>query len=111
MSRDAYPCKSYEIPTGQNVKKALKDFDIHHILTYTPEKADQQTAIDFWIFSYLCSGINFADIISLKPANISAQGIIQMVHWLHYQARASYLLLSIFAFLAPLGLFSFKASC
>ncbi|WP_207493184.1 site-specific integrase [Aridibaculum aurantiacum] len=71
LSRDAYPFKSYEIPTGQNVKKALKDFDINHILTYTPEKADQQKAVDFWIFSYLCSGINFADIIALKPSNIS----------------------------------------
>jgi integrase len=71
ISRDAYPFKSYEIPTGQNVKKALKDFDINNILTHIPEKGDQRKAIDFWIFSYLCSGINFADIISLKPGNIS----------------------------------------
>ncbi|MEJ7830957.1 MAG: tyrosine-type recombinase/integrase, partial [Segetibacter sp.] len=50
--------------------KALKDFDINHLLNYTPEKLDHQRAIDFWIFSYLCSGINFVDIISLKPQNI-----------------------------------------
>jgi len=71
ISKDKYPFKEYQIPTGQNVKKALKDFDINHILTYTPEKADHQKAIDFWIFSYLCSGINFADIISLKPVNVN----------------------------------------
>lgn len=71
ISKDKYPFKEYQIPTGQNVKKALKDFDINHILTYNPEKEDHQKAIDFWIFSYLCSGMNFADIISLKPINIS----------------------------------------
>lgn len=71
ISQDKYPFKNYEIPAGQNVKKALKDFDINHLLNYTPEKADQKKALDFWILSYLCSGINFADIISLKPENIN----------------------------------------
>jgi integrase len=36
-----------------------------------PEQVGHQRALDFWIFSYLCSGMNFADIISLKPVNIS----------------------------------------
>lgn len=71
ISQDKYPFKNYEIPAGQNVKKALKDFDINHLLTYTPQELDQKKALDFWIFSYLCAGINFADIISLKPENIN----------------------------------------
>ena len=70
LSKEKYPFLEYQIPTGQNVKKALKDFDINLILNHAPEKLDHQKAIDFWIFSYLCSGINFADIIALKPANI-----------------------------------------
>lgn len=66
ISQDNYPFKSYEIPTGQNVKKSLKDFDINRLLNHKPEKLDEERALDFWIFSYLCSGMNFADIISLK---------------------------------------------
>ena len=71
IAQEKYPFKNYEIPAGQNVKKALKDFDINHLLHYKPQFLDQQKALDFWIFSYLCSGINFADIISLKPGNIN----------------------------------------
>jgi len=71
ISQDNYPFKKYQIPAGQNVKKALKDFDINHILNYRPEKLDEQKALDFWIFSYLCSGINFADIITLKPQDLN----------------------------------------
>jgi integrase/recombinase XerD len=71
ISRDNYPFEDYEIPTGQNVKKALKDFHINQLLNYRPKEVDQQRALDFWIFSYLCSGINFADIISLRPENIN----------------------------------------
>ena len=29
-----------------------------------------QLARDLFIFSYLCSGINFADMANLKPSNI-----------------------------------------
>ena len=71
ISQDKYPFRNYEIPAGQNVKKALKDFDINHLLNYNPVLLDQKKALDFWILSYLCSGINFADIISLKPENIN----------------------------------------
>lgn len=73
ISQDNYPFKGYEIPAGQNVKKSLKDFDVNRLLNHKPEKLDEQRALDFWIFSYLCSGINFADIISLKPENINGK--------------------------------------
>ena len=65
------PFTDYKIPTGQNVKKALKDSEISKLLSYSPENLDHRKAIDFSIFSYLCSGINFADIISLQVNNIS----------------------------------------
>jgi integrase/recombinase XerD len=73
ISSDNYPFKEYEITSGKNVKKALKNFDINKILNYQPEKPDHQKAIDYWIFSYLCNGMNFADIISLKPQNINGR--------------------------------------
>jgi integrase/recombinase XerD len=68
-----YPFKHYQIPTGQNVKKALKDDQIDLLLNHRPGNLDHQKALDFWLLSYLCSGINFADIISLKPDNIDGR--------------------------------------
>lgn len=68
--QEKYPFKKYEIPSGRNVKKALPPDDLRKLLNYKPKKEDEIKALDFWIFSYLCSGINFADIIELKPANI-----------------------------------------
>ncbi len=70
LQQEKYPFKKYEIPSGQNIKKALSDIEINKLLNHTPTKEDEQKALDFWILSYLCSGINFADIVQLKPSNI-----------------------------------------
>jgi len=70
LQQEKYPFKKYEIPSGQNIKKALSDIEINKLLNHIPTKEDEQKALDFWILSYLCSGINFADIIQLKPSNI-----------------------------------------
>lgn len=73
LSHDNYPFRKYEIPSGRNIKKALSQNDITKLLNHKPEKEDEKKALDFWILSYLCSGINFADVIELKPANIDGQ--------------------------------------
>jgi len=70
LQQEKYPFKKYEIPSGQNIKKALSDIEINKLLNHIPTKEDEQKALDFWILSYLCSGINFADIVQLKPSNI-----------------------------------------
>ncbi len=70
LSFDKYPFRKYKIPSGRNIKKALSQNDINKLLNYKTKDADERKALDFWIFSYLCSGINFADIIELKPANV-----------------------------------------
>ena len=74
--QEKYPFKKYEIPSSQNVKKALQADDLSKILNYKPQKQDEERALDFWIFSYLCSGINFADIIELKPSSISGNHLV-----------------------------------
>ncbi len=73
LSQDKYPFKKYEIPSGQNIKKALSDIEINKLLKHIPTKEDEQKALDFWLLSYLCSGINFADIIQLKPSSIDGR--------------------------------------
>ena len=68
---DKYPFKKYQIPAGRNIKKALSTDELERLFNYNPVDENQHKALDYWKFSYLCNGINFADIIELKPANIS----------------------------------------
>ncbi len=70
LSSEKYPFKKYQIPAGRNIKKALPSDDLQKLLDYTSTEPAKQKAIDFWIFSYLCNGINFTDIAHLKPGNI-----------------------------------------
>ena len=60
----------YEIPTGQGRKLALTLQQIKMLVTYTDGSEATEHYRDLWFFSYLCNGINFADLISLKYANI-----------------------------------------
>jgi hypothetical protein len=71
MAQEKYPFKKYEIPAGRNIKKALTEIEVGLLLNYKPQKTDEQKALDFWLLSYLCNGMNFADIIALRPENIS----------------------------------------
>jgi integrase/recombinase XerD len=70
LSRDNYPFKGYKIPTARNVKKALSDAELQVLLNYQPKTKAQLLAYDFWVLSYLCSGMNFTDILHLSPGNI-----------------------------------------
>ena len=59
----------YEIPTGQGRKLALTLQQIKSLVTIDGSEATEH-ARDLWFFSYLCNGINFADMITLKHSNI-----------------------------------------
>jgi integrase len=62
----------YVIPKGGNIKKALQKSDIEKILNYTPDEYTlEKRSYDFWILSYLCNGMNFADILRLKWNNLN----------------------------------------
>lgn len=60
-------------PTGR--KKALTKEDIKRVIDFSCTKAQQRFARDLWVFSYLCSGANFADIFNLKFENIKEDNI------------------------------------
>jgi len=70
LHSDDYPFQGYTIPAARNLKKALSEADIARLLTHQTDDASLRKALDFWIFSYLCNGMNFADIAHLKPENI-----------------------------------------
>lgn len=60
----------YEIPTGQGRKLALSLQQIKSIVTYSDGTEATEKYRDMWFFSYLCNGINFADMLTLKYSNI-----------------------------------------
>jgi len=63
--------RKYTIPAGRNVKKALTLAEIRLIYEYEPIAGSaEDKAKDFWMFSYLCNGINFKDIALLRRSNI-----------------------------------------
>ncbi len=78
LKQEEYPFGRYkfEIPTGQNVKKALTVAEVGKIYNLKLEKgSSEQRARDLWVFSYLCNGINMKDIARLKYKNMDRESI------------------------------------
>lgn len=76
LTKKLYPFgkKKYEIPTGTNIKKALTLSDISLIYYYKPSPASYaEMSKDFWIFMYLCNGLNVKDMCLLKYVNIQGE--------------------------------------
>lgn len=65
----------YEIPEGVGRKKALSLAQIAQIINYSDESEATEKYRDIWFFSYLCNGINIADLITLKFKNIEEEEI------------------------------------
>jgi len=66
----------YEIPTGKNIKKALTLKEVGQIANYAAVKGSNEHRYrDYWLFSYLCNGINVKDIARLKYSNIDGDVI------------------------------------
>jgi integrase/recombinase XerD len=62
----------YSIPTSRNIKKALTIEEIAKIFHYLPQQpgTNEELARDYWIFIYLCNGLNVKDLCLLKRKNI-----------------------------------------
>lgn len=79
FQREDYPFikKKYQIPASKNIKKALNRDEVKKVLNYIPEpNSPEEKAKDFWVFSYLCNGINFKDISFLRWKDIKDDQII-----------------------------------
>lgn len=69
--------QKYSIPTGKNIKKALTLEEISKIFQYeAPAKSMAEMAKDYWIFIYLCNGLNVKDLCLLKHKNIQGNVLI-----------------------------------
>ena len=77
ISREAYypfGKRKYQIPSSKNIKKALQPFELKKIFEYKPLSGTWWAkARDFFIFSYLCNGINMKDILQLRYSNIDGE--------------------------------------
>lgn len=71
LSRDKYPFQNYQIPSSRNIKKALSAEDLKSVFEYKPVNQDEDKALDFWILTYLCNGINMTDLLNLTHKSLS----------------------------------------
>jgi integrase len=73
ISKELYPFgkRRYEIPSSNNVKKALSLSEIALIYKYKPmEGSNAERMKDYWLFMYYCNGINVKDMCLLKYKNL-----------------------------------------
>ena len=68
--------RKYQIPTGRNIKKALKIDQIEKIYFYEPTCDSERRARAFWLFCYFANGINPKDVALLKNKNIQGEYLI-----------------------------------
>lgn len=76
IDRSIYPFgetknKKYSIPTGSNIKKSLTVEEIAKIYNYeAKEGSTEHMAKDYFLFQYLCNGMNVKDFCLLKWKDI-----------------------------------------
>ena len=78
LTQEFYPFgkRKYEIPTGNNVKKALTKSEIGSLYNYQPEAGSPlEKAKDYWFFMYLCNGMNVKDMCLLRYENLKGDTI------------------------------------
>ena len=79
LNQSRYPFgigkEKYKIPFSTNTKKALKLSELEQIFKYKPESPQEAKAKAYWIFSYLCNGMNLVDIANLRLKNIKDKKI------------------------------------
>jgi integrase/recombinase XerD len=68
ISPELYPfgVRSYQTPSGENIKKALTLAEIGKIARYSSANESEMRSRDMWLFSYLCGGINIKDMARLR---------------------------------------------
>lgn len=60
----------FEIHEGEGRKLALSLDDIRKIVCYTTEFSAVRKYRDYWLFLYLCNGLNVADFVQLRYSDI-----------------------------------------
>jgi len=67
--------RKYQVPAARNIKKALTKAEVEKIYKYETNHEAVEKARDYWLFSYLCNGINLKDIARLKYRQVNKDTI------------------------------------
>lgn len=67
----------YEIPVSKNTKKALTIDEVGLLMNYQTNNVQELVSVKYWLFSYLCNGMNFTDILHLKYKNIEQDNVLR----------------------------------
>lgn len=76
VSRENYPFRSQAgskgtaIPRGKSRKTAITREQVRRLEGYTPATTTEEIALNLWLFSFFANGMNMADIIQLKVADL-----------------------------------------
>ncbi|MFZ4798743.1 MAG: phage integrase SAM-like domain-containing protein [Bacteroidia bacterium] len=72
INASAYPFGEgkFQIPIGEGRELAMEIEHIKKIAEYNCQSKTIEMCRDLWIFSYLCNGANFGDILRFKFSNI-----------------------------------------
>ena len=72
IKSECYPFNIYKVSklNKTTAKRALTKADVRKIMAYEGSTPMERLALDVFIFSYLCAGINFIDMAKLTYSNI-----------------------------------------
>ena len=75
------PFSKFEMPkkAATKAKRALTKEHINQLFNYKPKNESEQKALDYFLFSYLSNGMNFADICNLKYEQIVQHGEVVLI--------------------------------
>jgi len=65
----------YEMPTPEKSKRALNEKQLLDFFQYEPKTVQEEYAKDFFILSFLASGMNLGDVFTLKWSEFNAKEI------------------------------------
>ncbi len=65
----------YKIPKGKNTKKALSLNEIKLLFSYDTDNRNEYLALKYFLFSYMCNGMNMVDIANLRLSNIQGDSL------------------------------------
>ncbi len=94
VKKDKYPFGNndkgfYQPPYHRNIKKALSKEALRKIFEYKPEtNSTEHFNRDIWLFSYLCNGMNMADIFRLKYSHLIGDTIVFARHKTNHKRKS-----------------------
>ncbi|OJW99082.1 MAG: hypothetical protein BGO70_03740 [Bacteroidetes bacterium 43-93] len=75
ISKRFYPFNDYSIGTSVKSKNVLYPEQVQQLFAYQPTTLRSRRAKDYWMFCYLCNGINFKDLVYMKHKSIKGDTI------------------------------------